>query len=258
MPPLLLGLGAWALAFAALGALPQTAAAFALLAVAGAGRTMLDVAGRTLLQRSAPAEVLARVFGVLESLTMAGLAIGSLLAPLLVALAGARGALLALGALLPLAALAAGRRLLELDRHATVPVVEITLLRSLPLFAALQPPTLEALARELHPVAAASGERVVREGERGDRFYVVADGELEVACEGRSIRRLGRGECFGEIALLFDVPRTATVTARTDVRLYALEREVFLPVVSGCPDVAVAADALARERLEAAPQPSSV
>jgi MFS family permease len=257
-PPLVLGLCVWAAAFAALGVWSQTLAALLLLAAAGAGRTVLDVAGRTLLQRSAPSDVLARIFGLLESLTMAGLAAGSLLAPLLVALAGAQGALVALGALLPVVAVAAGRRLLAIDRSATVPVVEIALLRSLPLFARLPPPSLEALARALTPIEAAAGDAVVNEGERGDRFYVVADGELEATSGGRTLRRLGRCDCFGEIALLNDVPRTGTVTAMTPSRLLALERDVFLSVVTGHPSAAEVAGSLVRERLAAAPDPGTV
>jgi CRP-like cAMP-binding protein len=149
-------------------------------------------------------------------------------------------------------AFAAGRRLLLIDRTATVPVVEIALLRSLPLFGRLAPPTLEALARELTPVEAPAGDDVVREGERGERFYVVADGELDVTSGGRTFRRLGRSDCFGEIALLNDVPRTATVTAVTSSRLLALERDVFLSVVTGHPSAADAAGSLAQERLAAA------
>jgi CRP-like cAMP-binding protein len=132
-----------------------------------------------------------------------------------------------------------------------VPVVEIALLRSLPLFAPLGAPALEGLADELVAVEAPAGTVVVREGDAGDRFYVVADGELEVAAAGRELRRIGRGEGFGEIALLEDCPRTATVTALTDARLYSLGKASFLAGVSSHPRAASEADRLVRERLPA-------
>ena len=249
MPALVLGILAWGAAFALLGAWPTTIGALLLLAVAGAGRSLLDVAGRTILQRTAPGDVLSRVFGVLEGLSMAGLALGSLLTPALVSLFGARWAILGIGALLPLAVLLASRRLLEIDRRAPVPVVEIALLRSLPLFSPLGAPALEGLARGLAELQAPAGTVVVREGEPGDRFYVVAEGELDVSARGRELRTIGRGDGFGEIALLENVPRTATVTARTDTRLYALDKPSFLASVSSHPRAAGEAGRLVRERL---------
>lgn len=249
MPALVLGILAWGAAFALLGAWPTTIGALLLLAVAGSGRSLLDVAGRTILQRTAPGDVLSRVFGVLEGLSMAGLALGSLLTPALVSLFGASWAIVGIGALLPLAVLLASRRLLEIDRRAPVPVVEIALLRSLPLFSPLGAPALEGLARGLAELQAPAGTAVVREGEPGDRFYVVAEGELDVSTQGRKLRTIGRGEGFGEIALLENVPRTATVTARTDTRLYALDKPSFLASVSSHPHAAGEADRLVRERL---------
>ena len=132
-----------------------------------------------------------------------------------------------------------------------MPVVEISLLRSLPLFAPLGAPELEGLAHGLEETSVPAGTSVVREGEPGDRFYVVAEGELEVDSGGRELRQLQRGDGFGEIALLRDVPRTATVTARTDSRLYALGKARFLASVGSHPRATREADRLIRERLPA-------
>lgn len=250
-PPLLMGLALWAAALAAVAAAPSTVAAFLLLAAAGVGRTTLDVAGRTLLQRIAPPAALARVFGLLEGVSMAGLAAGSIAASAFVALAGARGAFVCLAVALPLSALIVLRGLLGSD--ATVlPVVELARLRALPMFAPLGAPILETLARSLEPVEADAGATVIRQGDPGDRFYVVVDGELDVLVDGEPIAVLRRGECFGEIALLRDVPRMATVTARTPVRLDALGKEAFVSAVTGHAPSARAADELMHDRLERA------
>jgi MFS family permease len=248
-PPLALGAAVFSGAFIVIGLWPTVGVTVALVVAAGAGRSLLDVAGRTLLQRTAPAEALGGVFGVLEAGSMAGLALGSLLVPALVALGGARAASIGLGALLPAVALVAGRRLLAVDGAATVPVVEISLLRSLPLFAPLGPPALESLARELAPRDVAAGTVVIREGDHGDAFYAIASGELAVSSGGRRLRLLGRGEGFGEIALLLDVPRTADVVAISDARLYVLGKNAFVTSVTGHPASAGEARRLIRERV---------
>jgi MFS family permease len=251
LPPLVLGVLVWGAAFALLAAWPTAAGALLLLAVAGAARSLFDIAGRTLLQRTAPTDVLSRVFGVLEGLSMACLAAGSLLTPALVAFAGPRWAIAGIGSLLPLALLLSSRTLAKIDRRAPAPVVEISLLRSLPLFAPLGAPELEGLAHGLDETSVPAGTVVVREGEPGDRFYVVADGELDVDSGGHELGHLRRGDGFGEIALLRDVPRTATVTARTDSRLYALGKARFLTSVGSHPRATREADRLVHERLPA-------
>jgi Cyclic nucleotide-binding domain len=248
-PPLVAALAVWGIAFIGLAALPGAAAALALLAAAGGARATFNVAARTLLQRMARPDLLARVFGLLEGIEMGALAVGSLLAPLLVWIGGLPLAFACVAAILPLFALATWHRLLDIDRHATVPVVEIALLRSMPMFAPLSPPTLESLARALEPISVPAGADVVREGEPGDRFYVIADGELEVVRDGRVAASRRRGDGFGEIALMYDVPRTATVRARTESQLYALDREAFLLAVTGHASSQGAASDLADARL---------
>jgi MFS family permease len=247
-PAMLMGLASWAAALAILGAVPSTVAAFALLAVAGVGRTTLDVAGRTLLQRLAPPDALARVFGLLEGVSMAGLAVGSIAASAFVGLAGGRGAFVCLAGLLPLAAVPVVRSVLASDAS-ILPVVEMARLRALPIFGPLGAPALEGLARALEPVEVPAGAVVISEGEQGDRFYVVAEGELDVSVRGKHVGRLDRGDCFGEIALLREVPRTATVTARTAARLDALGKVAFVTTVTGHAPSARAADELVHGRL---------
>jgi len=254
-PSLLAGLGLFAAALALIAAVPSTVAAFLLLPVAGVGRALLDVAGRTLLQRTARPEALARVFGLLEGVTMAGYALGSISASGFVALTGNRGAFVCFAVLLPVSAVVVLRGVLGADAVA-LPIVELARLRALPIFAPLDAATLEGLARCLEPRELAAGAPVVREGERGDLFYVVADGELDVSVNGVHVRSLERGDCFGEIALLRNVPRTATVTARTAVLLDALDGTSFIAAVTGHDPSARAAGELVRGRLERATTPS--
>ncbi len=225
--PLIAAAMAWAAMFAILIAWLTPVPAFVLLIAAGAARGILDVAGRTLLTRATSPHVLARVFGVLEGLAMAGLAIGSLLVPPLVSLGGASAALGGIAAVIAVATLISVPRLLALDREA-VATTQLALVRGSELLAMLPPPVLEALAKDLEPVRARTGTVVITEGEIGDRFYLVSRGELRVSVAGSEIRTLGPGSGFGEIALLHDVRRTATVTATRDCLLYALEREPFL------------------------------
>lgn len=243
------GLVLWGLPLILIAAWPKQAAVLVLLALVGVGNTLVDVAGFTLLQRAVSDDVLARVFGVLETVVLAAIAVGSLVAPVLVSLLGTRGALVASGAILPVLAVVAWPRLRAIDASAREPARELAILRSLPIFRSLPTPTLETLATRLVPVAVAPGETVCRQGEEGDRFYIVAAGELEVAVDGRPGRTIDAGDVFGEISLLRDVPRTATVTARTQAELLALDRDDFIGAVTGHPASAEAADAVVSARL---------
>jgi MFS family permease len=204
-----------------------------LLAVVGVGNTVADVSGMTLLQRSAPDAVLSRVFGVLESLLLFTVGLGAIVAPALVAALGSRGALVVAGLVLPVLVLPAWPLLRALDRAAPIPVERIERLRAIPIFTPLPEATLESLARALVPVTAQADEEIVRQGEPGDRFYVVDSGSVDVFVDGAAVATLDSGDYFGEIALLRDVPRTATVRAREAAQLLALERDDFIPAVAG-------------------------
>jgi MFS family permease len=233
-----------------LGVLPSATAAPALIAAAGAGRSVADVAGRTLLQRIAPDVVLARVFGALEGLSMISLAIGSAAASVLIEALGVDAALIVTGVVLPATLVLAWRRLLSIDREAAVPDEEVvSLLRGLPLFAPLPAPVIERLVANLVPLAVEPGTAFIVQGDAGDRFYLILDGEADVTVDGNPVSVQSAGDYVGEIALLRDSPRTATVTARTPMRLLALEREPFLQAVTGHPQSREAADAVVRDRL---------
>ncbi len=236
-----------ALAAVAFG--PALAGTVALLAVAGAGHLLLEVATRTLLQRSVPPRLIGRIFGVLEGFMMAGLAVGALLVPVLAHLGGSRLAVLGIAAVLPLAAVAGGRAVFRLDAGTAVPVVQIALLRSLPLFAELPAPAIEGLAAALQPVRLDAGAVLIRQGDPGDAYFAIAAGELDAEQDGRFLGRYGRGDGVGEIALLRAVPRTATVTAHTDATVYRLDRDLFLTAVLGHVPTRRQAEGIAATRL---------
>jgi hypothetical protein len=244
-----MGIFIWGVPIALVAIWPNQVAALVLLGIVGIGNTLVDVSGMTLMQRAAPDEVLARVFGVLESLLLLTVGLGALAAPLLLNWLGTRGALIVAGGLLPLLVVPAWPRLNAIDRAARVPEEQLELLRGNPIFAALPASTLEQLADRLTEVRAPAGEEIVRQGAPGDLFYVIEDGTVEVSVDGQPGHELGRGESFGEIALLRDVPRTATVTARTDVVLYALDRDAFIPAVTGSGPSLSAAEAVIGMRL---------
>jgi MFS family permease len=242
------GLVLWGLPIALIGVVPKPAFALLMLGVVGLGVTLVDVAGLTLLQRAVPDEVMTRVFGVVQSVFVGTLGLGAILAPLLIELFGIRGALIASGGLLPILAVLFWRRLVVIDGEALAPS-ELALLSRLSIFRPLPPATINQLASGLIAVQATAGEPIIRQGDPGDRFYAVAKGQLDVATDGEHVGTLGEGDYFGEIALLRDVPRTATVTAKTDVELYALERDEFLSAVTGHPASLEAADAVVAARL---------
>jgi MFS family permease len=249
-PGFLVGLLLWGLPLAVLGLWSTVGIALVLFAVMGAGNSLVDVAGYTLVQRAVPDEVLARVFGVLQFFLLTALGIGGVLAPVLSDLFGLDNALIISGLFLPVLVVLFGRTVARIDAHAAAPETqELRLLTAVPIFAPLPGTAIEHIAGRLVPLRIEPGTVVVREGDAGDRFYVIVEGEVEVTADGKIVSQLGPGGYFGEIALLKDVPRTATVTAKTPMVLYALEREDFLATVTGhAPSVRVA-DAVIASRL---------
>ena len=244
------GLALFGLGLALVGVRPSTAVALVLLGVVGVGNTLVDVSAATLLQRGVSDEVLARVFGALESLLVATLGLGAVLAPPVIAAVKIRAALIIAGSVLPVSAALAWRELRRIDLRAAPPDPErLELLRSIAIFNALPEPSLEHLAAQLESVSVPANAVVVREGELGDRFYAVAEGVLAVTVEGEHRPPLEAGGFFGEIALLRDVPRTAIVVASTPARLYALARDEFVATVTGHAPTQETVDAVVAVRL---------
>jgi hypothetical protein len=195
------------------------------------------------LQRTVSNEVLGRVLGVLHGVLLGSIGLGALVTPLLIHLVGLRTSLIGVGLVLPVVTTVALPWLRRIDSRAPAPALA-SLLHGVGILEPLPLLTLERLAASLTEVKFPAGATVIRIGEAGDRFYVVGEGEVEI--EGKTF---GPGSSFGEIALLRDVPRTATVTARTDVVLHALDREEFLGAVTGHEQARAAADIVISRRL---------
>jgi CRP-like cAMP-binding protein/predicted MFS family arabinose efflux permease len=235
---------------AAIGLLPVAATAPAFLAASGAGYSVGTIAGRTLLQRIAPEAALARVFGILEGLAMFALALGSIGSAALVESLGIGAALVVTGLFVPVVLALTWIPLRALDRAAKAPDPEaLALLRRIPIFAPLSAPAIERIMAGLVRLEVPAGHVLIREGDEGDRFYVIAEGTVAVSQGGRHIADRFAGDHVGEIALLRGVPRTATVTAVTPLRLLALDRGAFLEAVTGHPQSREHAEAVAQERL---------
>jgi Cyclic nucleotide-binding domain len=232
-----------------IGAIPRVAPAILLIGTVGLAGAVFDVTGRTLLQRSAPSDAIAGSFSILEALMDFGLALGAVLVRVAIAIGGLKAALFAPAVVALLLVAGLWRRIRKIDAFATVPQVEIQLLRSISIFAGLPAPSLEGIARDLEALAVSPGTVVIKEGEPGECYYAIARGELAVSLGSQFLRTVSRGDGFGEIALIRDVPRTATVTAATDATLYTLDRERFLQAVTGHATAISAAERVISRRL---------
>jgi MFS family permease len=250
--PFGLALVFWGVPIALIAPWPSLATALVMLAVVGAANSIEDVAAFTLLQRIIPDEAMTRVLGVVWGLAMGAVALGSIAAPAIVSAIGSRPAFVVVGAILPLLALASYQRLAEIDRTFAAPAAELELIERVPMLAPLSIAAKERIATSLIQVSVGADEQLIRIGDRGDRFYIVADGTLEIEAPG-GYATAREGDYFGEIALLRDVTRTATITAIVDSKLYALERNDFLAAVTGHSAAHTAGLAVADARLSGGP-----
>ncbi len=246
--PFGLSLVFWGVPITLMAVRPYFGAAIVLLAIVGAANSFEDVAVFTLLQRLVPNRLLTRVLGLVWGLAMGGVAVGSIAAPAVVRAIGPRPAFVVVGSILPLLALLTYRKLIAIDRT-VAPAPELELIDRVPLFAPLSIATKEQVAASLVPMSFAAGEVVIQAGDAGDRFYIVGDGELDIDAGGHHTTA-HEDDYFGEIALLRDVPRTATVKATVDSNLYVLQRADFLSAVTGHAAAHAAGEAIAETRLK--------
>lgn len=243
-----IGVVLWALPLLLVTAWAAPLATFAAVALLGFGNPLVDVNMDTIVQRIVPDEVMGRVFGALEALLIGTMALGSVVMPFLIGWLGLRASLAALGILVTVVALLGMPRMRRLDGRLRRPA-GLPLLQAVPMFSPLAPSVVEALASRLVAVQVPAGEVMLREGEESDRFYVIEAGLVEVTQDGAVLRREGPGDFFGEIGLLRDVPRTATITAVEDTTLQALERDDFLAAVTGQREARRVADEVVSRRL---------
>jgi MFS family permease len=226
------GLTFWGLPLVVLALRPALPIAIVLLAMVGVGNTIEDVAGFSILQRIAPDRVMARILGVFEALIRVTAGLGALVTGLLVTTLGPRLSFLVAGSLLPVLVAIAWRQLRRLDTAGAIPAERVALLKHSPLFAPLSLMALERVARRMHSEGVAAGVDIIREGDRGDQFYLIEGGDVDVVHGATRINRLKAGDHFGEIALLRDTARTATVRAVTPTRLLRLDSGDFLAAVT--------------------------
>jgi hypothetical protein len=243
------------LAFAALALASTVPTAVGLLVVVGAARIIQSVAAQTLFQRSTPLDVIVCAFALIESVRDLGMLVGALLVPLLIGLGGPKAAFAGVAFCVLIALPLAARRIRRIDDEASIPVVEMGVLRNLAIFASLPAMSLETLAREASYESVDPGTEIIREGAEGDDYYAITHGSVSVARGDRELRSLAPGEGFGEIALLRAVRRTATVTATSRTTLLRIGRDAFLGALRANPAVAASAERVAAARLTDLPGP---
>lgn len=243
------GVALWGVPLVLCGALPYEPAVLALMGVIGVANALVDVGLYTLPARLVSEHLLARVFGAKESLTALSVALGSLVTPPAISLLGVRGALAALGLVAPALVALAWRHLQRIDASISHRDEEIGVLRQVAMLRVLPVPAIDSLALQVRHVTLEAGQVVFSQGDVGDHFYVIADGEADVIGDGRLVRTMGRGDAFGEIALLRKTTRTTTVRARTSLRLYTLDGRHFVSTITGYTSSGREADALVVERL---------
>jgi hypothetical protein len=241
----------WGVALSVSGTLPLASVVLGMMCLAGIGNSFLDIGLHTLPARLVPEHLLARIFGVKGSLTALAGAAGAFITPFAIDLLGIQAAMFALGLIAPALTALAWRRLRKIDAMIEQRDTEIAVLNHVPMFRPLPIPAIDGLALHVEEVQFEAGQVICCQGDDADRFYLIEAGAAEVIGDGRLIRTLDPGDSFGEIALLGDTRRTATVRARTPLRMYAVDGRPFCSTVSAYPSSRREADQLVLDRLDA-------
>jgi MFS family permease len=235
------GMAVFCLPTALLVVVHQPVVGFALQIVRGAGTLVVDTLAITALQRSAPADMVARVFGAFFALVLAAISLGAVITPLLLH-AGLHPTMLVYGAGVPALCLLALPWLLRADKVAAAKAEliapRVAILERLDLFRTASRSSLESLAAAAEDVEVPAGTVLIAEGDVADTFYVLTEGRLDVSAVGENrlqsvfLRTLEPVSYAGEIGLLGGVPRTATVTAESDCRVLRIGGQDFLDALT--------------------------
>jgi len=224
---------------AAIGGAATGIPAIAFMVGWGMGMAVSDVAAQAVLNRVVAARSLAPVTGLMESSKLLFEGGACLLAPALVSTLGIRDALLVVGVVVALVVASGARAFTRIDARSAGRVDVSHLLAGVNLFHRMRVDLLEGVVAALKPLEVVAGQDVLTQGvDDHGGWYLVDQGRLEVLIDGFVVNELRRGDGFGELALLRDRPRAATVRTVTDARLLTLERDAFLTAVGGG-DVAV-------------------
>ncbi len=234
-PVLVTSVAASGAAYLSIAAASELTIALVAYVILGISRVTAESTTRIMLQRISTPAVMAGAFAVLQAATGLGGMVGSALVQLLLTLADETVAVGALAGVLIALSVVLWPLLRRADNVEEIPLVEMALLRQLRIFAAVPEPELEVLARASWAIEYQPGEAVVIEGEPGEDYFAIVDGAVDVVVDGAHVRSLHRGEGFGEVALLADVPRTATITTTAPTRLLVLGRSEFLSALTGSP-----------------------
>ena len=224
---------------------------YLMFGVIGVGNVFDDVGVYSSLQQVIPPRLMGCALGVRRGMLLLSMGLGSAVTPLLIHAWGARGTLLATGLLVVVSAATFLPRLTAIDGRISAPGPDLALLRDVSFFRPLPFAIVEHLASELKTATYEPGAVIIREGEPGERFYIIAAGQARASKDGKQLREMGTGESFGEIALLRRIPRTATVTATSRVEVRTLAREEFLAAVTGNPESVESAEEVVSTRLQA-------
>jgi cyclic nucleotide-binding protein/MFS transporter len=249
------GMLLWGLPFLLVAAWQAPTGVVVAMLLIGIGNSVGDLAGYTMLQRAVPEEQLARLFGALEGVMIGSMALGAAIVSWLASGASAETALIICGVFLPVLTAVLWGPLRAIDAAAKPAEAALAVLRRIPMFGVLPPTSIEALALRAEHVTVPAGQIVFRQGDHGDRYYAIESGRVAVEIDGHQVRVQEPGSGFGEIALLHDTVRTATVRAVDDTALWAIDRDDFLAAVTGSAPSAEHAQKLVAARLQhAAPR----